>query len=430
MSEKREEIANNRVKDSIEIFFSEGHLPIVSDEEIQVLADKNKRRYLLAEDRMYGIQADAEQSYRKHLASTDPELFEIYVNLKDNLDMSDVKRNSLWKTYGDAFEDTYFKKEYIERRTKASIDDDSDFFEMAVSEIVRKNISHEVINCISFCKKYGLDSDQIDRFVDISQYLKYRVSDVLYPNDIDVYLAECLNHTTPLTILYYFCLRQPHDNGVPNVCPNLDPFIKLDKDGVSKKRSGRRYRDHLDSAIEFSRFIGFVEPAIHHKVIVADYDIYRFDSVYHNRLRAQAELYTEAVDKYANGMIEVTSQSRFFDDLGYDLSWEEEVFESLIENDGKYMLKDMVERERMSILERKSRSLNDWNQERNNTFTARWLARCLCEGATLSDNTHNYLPSLFFRNTAIGVTYNMLPETKLPFISIFNEDCEKSREDR
>ena len=380
----------------------------ISQDELVGIALKYKRSELIKEGLMPQIERSAEQCFRDYLYQKDNELFLKYLSVKDGL-VDETEKKEFWSANTEKLGDKQFKLDYINSR----ITPDFSHLKQAVIDIITKKYQERHNQLRKDAKNNKVNPGQ---FITNLEIIESEASEILYASILKNTLLQGMNRSKPATFLYYLCTRQTNNEGVPDITPNFESVTKINKDGESEKRSGQTYLKQLYKIIEFSsKLKGF-----NHKLIIADFDNYKYVGYSENVIKAlieKTEIYKADIQTKTSNL-EILTQTEFFEPR-MDKALFNDIFESVINNDGKYLPQEQIHKEMENYMITKQRSLKEWNVDKNLFYTASSIARNMAEGKALDcDTSTNYVLLVFNNRTTNGIRFNTLAENKIPFIAL------------
>lgn len=376
--------------------------------EVDAQAAKLKSR-AFSHSQLNRIQEDAENEYRVLLMKTDEDLLEIYLGLKTGKYAVD-ETVKLWKRIKEAADDTEFKRKYIEQRLAPNPET-----ECYHNEARRQIFENRFKNKLQQIRKWGLNETDALKTIMIERTLRDNSSDSFNIANLLPNITSALLGQSPFHVVYYFCTRQTHNNGVPSITPHLEPIEKKCLDGSVETRTGVRYKKQLN---EIRQLYDYLEGngIFSQSVIIADFDCYRFATENQERLLDEAAEFTKNVQSQIGGVI-VQRQTSFHDQINFDRELYKSVYESIIKNDGRFIDQDEVRRLRKRFA-RNSILIRNWDDGDTDRFTATVLAGSIVEGEALGKRNENYLLITFGNSSIQGRYYNLMAEKRISLISI------------
>lgn len=385
-------------------------LQTISQQELADLATKYKIMRL-GTAAVQEVGEAAEVAYREHLLGISPSTHKLYIALKEGRIPKEELPNA-WQIVAETLDDKEFKKTYINDHLRASTEDSIDYYS-ALEAILEPQIGAEMNkwgkHIVKFPQQVRTNAlDLVTRLVTSS-------SDTLYIPEAVKAAALASQESTPLSILHYVCLRLTHDYGEPNVCPHIYEYEKVDKDGLPEKRSGRAQRYQLDTLKTIITDLNSLAPRFKQQVVIADFDIFKFGVESSKRMRENAQRYINAVQEYMGCDILVIGETALFsDEIPFNEELYMKIFNSVLLNDGLFFAHEDVRRELESYQEKKARSLNNWNADRNGYYAAASLARNAVEGVSI-ENGKPTIVTMFNKTSTTGSRFNLLTREKVPF---------------
>lgn len=404
---------NSRI--AIEKYWKEGFVPGVSSEEISGLASKLKNRKLVESGRMKEIEREAEVHFRNELYKKDSRLYSVYTSLKEGK----IKRREAkqqWREISPLIGDVEIKKRYIERIISPD-DSDKELFNEAIEQIIRKRTRISFEKYDKYAKIRGLSKEQKDSFIGLAELVKREASDVLYETRLHDYLTNNILGNQDTQIIYCICLRLTHDFGHPDITLHLKPFNKIDKDGKEQFHSGEAQRYQLEKIIGMSSKVNKFSPHIKQTIMMADFDAHKYGEEAAKRMVPKTRKYLEEISKFVPE-IRVVGEIDYMDEIGFDQELYMKVFESILINDGQFFPERDISRELGNCQFHRSRSINNWDDDKSKYYVAASTSRKLTEGIALSQTKENHVMVVFNDNTVAGVRFNYLVKNKIPFVSL------------
>jgi len=373
----------------------------MSQEEIINVASKLKRERMSPE-RINEIGLNAEAHFREVLKFRNPDLFDLYIQLKaKKIKGGNAKKG--WEIIREGIDEKAIKRDYIDSRISVGHNEIGLIHE-AIEEIITRGYQER------FRLLKREISDKSSRFV---LDLESRTNQVNYPGHFNEKLFSSLKERSPLEFVYLLCLRYKHSRGEFGIFPNFEPFSFRDIKGNLQRRNGSSKKFQLDTAMDLSLMSSHIS-SISHKIAVMDTDLNNF-LVANSDSSDRVEEYIQSVKDYVGDSLNVIPASKYFENLGFDESEHKGLVDSLRKNDGSFFSPE----EYSYILEKNANKVSrtlKWDKYQNEVYTASSIARNILVGKNLSRKSSSDILSIFNKNASIGSQFNM--KSQYPVILI------------
>jgi hypothetical protein len=375
----------------------------MSQEEIINVASKLKRGRISSE-RINEIGVDAETHFREVLKSRNPELFNLYIQLKTKMIKGGEAKGG-WESIEESIDEKAIKREYIDSRISVG-QDEIELIHKAIREITTRG----------YQERFRLLNEELgERSTCFVLDLESRINQVNYPNYFNEKLLSSLKEESPVEFVYLICLRYKHRNGVFGVSPNLEPFSFQDINGNLQRRDGSSKIFQLDTAMNLSLMSSDIS-SVAHKIVVMDTDLSNFLAAKSDS-KAKVEEYIQSVRGYVGDTLDVIPASKYFGSLGFDELEYEGLVDSLIKNKEFFFTPEEYSELLNKNANKVSRTLK-WNNPQNEFYTASSISRNILIGKTISQMPNSIILSIYNKNASIGSQFNIKSQNPVVLMAL------------
>jgi hypothetical protein len=215
-------------------FFNGGELNGISIKEIENLAGKKKRIFFRDSGLMERLLDESELAFQEFLKSRNLGLYRRYINARKGQAETTESRDT-FQQIANEFPEQDFKNKYLTDALVPSRISEKHYFTSAIEDIISRRRAERRRALVKRRAPYG---EQLDNFL---ESLKINTSDIHHLSRLEEIAFQHMSGNNPLTILFYFCLRQTHNRGYPSITPHLESTIKETPEGRLERRTGLRY---------------------------------------------------------------------------------------------------------------------------------------------------------------------------------------------
>jgi len=371
-------------------------VPGVSFEEVYNIASKNKRKSFMESGFMEKISLGAEENFKDNLKKYFPNKYDYLLKLrKENSKLYERELNGI-------IDESKLKKEYIDGFLNLSCNEDNLFLREAF-EIVynrnrkRKNKSLEKkLHNQKILVNFALLFDELSNQNFNQSKFEQHISD--------------LENGKELNIFYYVCLRFVNENGNLDISDNLNPVKFKDINCEDKFRLGYSKKYQLDIIREMNNLTKDFN--VNHKVIIPDFDLCKFGEN-DKKLFSKSERYVNQVKSYLGEEIEVFGNIDYFSEkINIGKYWE--IYKSIQDNSNVFFNKMEFQNMLKSNMNKFSKTLTPWNENKNLEYTLHSIVRNMLEGEFFSKTGKNNSIVLFNRRIKVAETFNSQSDKKVP----------------
>lgn len=403
----QEEIIEREVRQSLKKFHVGRDLEKISLDEVFNLASKLKRQELISLNLMKQINDGAELEFQLKLKEEKPVEYTKYLAQKNT-------SNSIQIFYVEGKTEQEFKLDYINKRISVRSKEDP-YSEKALEIILRNKLKKRIISLKTSSYKFGLEESEFNKYLASLNIIQNNSIEIDHSKELEKLLMESFIDRS-VHFVYYLCLRWDNARGETHINDSLKPFEFINKLGESEIRTGESKIFQLENTINFANQLkkyGLND----HTLIIADFDLSKYKDLGYS-LDDKVDKYLNSCKDFLGGKINVMKQTYFFENLGALKSEYDVIFDSVYNNDGKFINQNYVFEEINVNRLKKKIYLNNWDDELCKFFTSSGIARNIFEGLAFEKQDKLFVPLIFSKNASIGKEFNSALKKKLPVICL------------